>query len=65
MGNPRPIAGAETRTCTSSPRSGAGSTTGFTETTGVGALMATSAIAVSDSLIARLLGGREQVAAVE
>ncbi len=37
MGRSRPVMGGETRICRSTARSGAYSTTGLTETTGVGA----------------------------
>jgi hypothetical protein len=42
-GSELPVVGAEILTCRSSPRPGASSTTGFTETTGVGAVTAKAA----------------------
>jgi hypothetical protein len=39
IGNPLPVVGADTFTCRSSPRSGAGSTIGFTEMMGAGSVM--------------------------
>ncbi|WP_235932558.1 hypothetical protein [Dictyobacter arantiisoli] len=53
MGRSRPVTGAETRICKSTARPGVGSTTGLTETTGVGALMVTDVAAMSDSFIER------------
>ncbi|WP_210417060.1 hypothetical protein [Brenneria corticis] len=40
IGSSRPVTGAETRNCNRSPRSGAASTTGQTETTAAGVSMA-------------------------
>lgn len=52
-GSSLPVVGAEILTRRPSPRPGASSTTGFTETMGAGAVMATSVAATSDAVMGK------------